>query len=133
MRAFKLAASVVLVPLLAGCGGAGQQAKPQEPQVTQGPTLKERFRKTYYAIGCMANYDRDPLSTIVPLRRPVAFLRGLAERKDPRLQSALKVLRQNGFASVDAFEAAEKRFKADREFWNETESRFVDELLKCSK
>jgi hypothetical protein len=124
--------AVLILLVLGGCGGpevAGPPAAP--PPEASVLSLNARFERAYYKVACMANAGRDPEMTITPLRKPVEYLEGLAEKKDPKLNRAMRILLDEGFPSLDDFRAVEQRMRQDREFWARLESRFIDELKAC--
>lgn len=123
----------ILVFIALRCAAApppkAQETKVETQSEEEG--LRQRFEAAYFEIACMANKGVDPLMTYKPLKRPIDYLQGLAERNDPDLPAAMKVLQRHGFASVEVFKAVEMRLRADRTYWNTVDARFVDELLKC--
>lgn len=121
----------VLVMAL-GCGGAKTtEDEPVKPVVSAEESLKVRFEGAYFALGCMANEGVDPLMTMRPLRKPYDYLDGLIETESLKLDTVKRLLNGHGFTSVELYRLAEKRFRANRSYWQSIETRFVDELLKC--
>jgi len=129
----KLSMGLVLCLGIA-CASTEKAQKPPEEeraQVTQEGALRDRFETAYFALACMANRGIDPLTTIVPLKKPIDYLDGLVERQDPQLEAVMRILQASGFSTIEGFKSLEARLRADREYWNTVEQRFVDELLKC--
>jgi len=116
-----------------GCASSEKAQKPPEkrPEVDQEQVLRNRFETAYFALACMANRGVDPMTTIVPLKKPCDYLDGLVERQDPQLEGAMRILQASGFSTIEGFKTLATRLKADRAYWNTVEQRFVDELLKC--
>lgn len=126
----------LLIPLLflENCNEKKQQVVAKKSEIQKVDPLlqlKTRFKKTYFQIACMANEGIDPLSSIVPLKKPFQYLEGLSQAKSPRLSNALEILRENGFSGIEDFKSVEMELRKDKKFWEEIEVKFVDELLKC--
>lgn len=124
--------SVLSIMFLSWCGGGGKVVvKPAPREEDPFKELKEKFTAAYFEITCIANQGIDPDVSLVPLKKPVHFLKGLIEANDPRLDKCLKILNKHGFVSFESFRDAENRLRLEKEFWKDIEVQFIEQVKKC--
>ena len=131
----KVVKNLIFLLTLLGCASSTPTVKtqPQQPKVAQpdDSNIKQRFKKAYAEIACLANPGVDPDMTVLPLKNPEEFLKTAKKTSPERYSLAKEVLKKYGFFTVNDFLDTMKNLKLDAQYWNSVEDSFLDDLRKC--
>lgn len=134
MKIFLISGLILVLGAIACSSNNAVVVQPQtvRTQEEKNMAIKERFKKVYTELACMANPGIDPQMNVVNLKPPEEFLKRVQKYDQGQLSLAMEILKKYDFHTIQGFFDTMRTLKKDRKYWNTVENSFLDGLRHCN-